>query len=86
MNEKIELVSKVLPDASRFGKKAYVKKVEIGKWFAFDAKSIDQTLVGYGKVVDIKDDCVILEKYFEITSKRPYAAHRWYDYLPFAIK
>lgn len=68
------------------GKKAYSQKIEIGKWFKFAVVSVGEKKVGYGKVVEIIDEeyCLV-EKYFELPSYRPYAAHHWYDDLPMAI-
>ncbi len=74
-----------LPTRNDFGSKAYCKKAEVGKWYKFDG--IIGNVIGYGKIVSfIDDDRVEVEKYFELPSYRPYAAHNWYDDLPFAIK
>lgn len=70
----------------QLGKKAYAKQVEVGKWYKFDVLSCGQQMTGFGKVVAINNDgtCEV-EKYFELPSYRPYAAHNWYDGLPMAI-
>ena len=75
-----------LANAKEFGSKAYLKEVEVGKWFKFDIISIGQDKVGYGKVTAILEDGKVeVEKYFELPSYRPYAARAWYDSLPYAI-
>ena len=75
-----------LEKANRFGSKAFLRKVEIGKWFKFNVISIGEDMVGYGKVVAIlNEEEVEVEKYFELPSYRPYAVKKWYDDLPFAI-
>lgn len=64
----------------------YKKAVEVGKWFKFDRLCPGQTMVGYGKVVNIiNEDEVEVEKYFELPSYRPYSAPKWFDNLPYAI-
>ena len=70
------------------GKKGLAQAVEpeVGKWYKFDVLSIDQDLIGYGKVTAINEDgtCEV-EKYFELPGYRPYAAAKWFDRLPMAI-
>ena len=74
-----------LADQSRYGKKAYLKPAEEGKWFKFSVTSIGEDMIGYGKIVKIENGYAEVEKYFELPSYRPYAAHKWFDNLPFAI-
>ena len=77
---------KKVADPKNFGSKAYLKKAEVGKWFKFDVVSVSESKTGYGKVVAILENGEVeVEKYFELPSYRPYAAHAWYDDLPFAI-
>lgn len=77
---------KKIPNKSKFGSKAYVKEVEVGKWFKFDVISTGEDMVGYGKVVEILENGnAVVDKYFELPSYRPYAGIHWYDRLPFAI-
>lgn len=71
---------------NEYGKKAYLKEVEVGKWFKFSIINVGQNMVAYGKVIKIlNDDEVEVEKYFELPSYRPYAATSWFDKLPYAI-
>lgn len=75
-----------IPDKSKFGSKAFLKEVEVGKWFKFDVLTIGVDMVGYGKVVEILENGnAVVDKYFELPSYRPYAGINWYDKLPFAI-
>lgn len=75
--------TKYLLRKSKFSKGAKIEVPQIGKWYKFETISND---IGYGKVVAIlENDTVEVEKYFELPSYRPYAAHNWYDYLPWAI-
>lgn len=68
------------------GKRAYFKEVEVGKWFKFDVLVVGEDRIGYGKVVAINEDgSVEVEKYFELPTYRPYAAHNWFDNLPMAV-
>lgn len=78
-----------------YGKKAYVKEVENGKWYNF---SYLPKRNQYGKVVEIIDDtdedgykCCLCEKTFDIEEK-PYwfkgyygEETKWYEKLPMAI-
>ena len=43
-----------LPSRERLGKKAYCKKAEVGKWFAFNIISAGEFMIGFGKIVAIK--------------------------------
>lgn len=70
----------------QFGSKAYLQKIEVGKWFAFDVVTVGTSMTGYGKVVAINDDgTATVDRYFQLPSYRPYAAHKWFDSLPFAV-
>ena len=72
---------------SDFGKKAYTKQAEVGKWFKFDVIQPGEQMVGFGKVVALLEDGKVeVEKYFELPSYRPYASRKWFDELPFAIE
>ena len=75
-----------LTDTKKFGSKAFLKNVEVGKWFKFNCLSVGQEMIGYGKVIAILENGYVeVEKYFELPSYRPYAARTWFDNLPFAI-
>lgn len=74
-----------LAKRNQFGSKARLAKAEVGKWYAFTTLRVQPT-TGYGKVVAILDDeYVEVEKWFELPDYRPYACHKWFDDLPFAI-
>lgn len=66
------------------GNKKYCSKVQVGKWFRFD---INQGgMEGFGKVIEIVDEnCVRVEKYFELKTYRPYAAKKWFDNLNYGV-
>lgn len=68
-----------------YGKKAYVKEVEVGKWYIFPCIKLGEDLTAYGKVVSIDGEIVKVVKYFTLPSYRPYAAHKWFDDLPMAV-
>ena len=68
-----------------YGKKAYVKEVEVGKWYKFPCIVCGEDLTAYGKVVSINGEMVKVVKYFTLQSYRPYAAHKWFDDLPLAV-
>lgn len=75
-----------LPKECEFGKKAFLEKPVVGHWYKFDHLCVGQDEIGYGKVTKVNDDgSVDVEKYFHLPSYRPYAATKWFDYLPFAI-
>lgn len=81
----MQYFNKVLEKKSTFGAKANISlNVQVGKWYKFDTISGD---IGYGKVVEVKEDgkSVVVEKYFELPSYRPYAETKWYDKLPYAV-
>ena len=75
-----------LAKRSDFGSKAKVEEAVVGHWYSFGVVSVGQQMVGYGKIVEIDDEgYALVDKYFELPSYRPYAAHKWFDNLPCAI-
>lgn len=78
-----ELIPRFLRKQSEFGKKAKIAYPQVGRWYVFEAAD---GYIGYGKVTSIlNNNRVEVEKYFELPSYRPYAAHAWYDNLPWAV-